>query len=69
MHYISLQKWWAKVFDKLLKLYLIRMLTNWLPEVDCKNVLSITCHEKDSELFNTLKCLIGKSTAEIHWLR
>ena len=24
-------------------------LTNWLPEVDCENVLSITCHEKDSK--------------------
>ena len=26
MHLISLQKWWAMVFDKLFKLYLIRML-------------------------------------------
>ena len=39
------------------------------PDVDCKNVLSITCHEKYSNLFSTLKCPIGKCIAEVYWLR
>ena len=46
----------------------LECLTNWLPEVDCKNVLSITCYEKYTQIFNTLKCSIGKRIAEIYWL-
>ena len=35
---------------------LLEWLTNWPPEIDCERVLSITCHEKYSKLFSTLKC-------------
>ena len=47
----------------------LECLTNWLSEVDCKNVLSTTFHEKDTKLFNSLKYPIAKYIAEIYWLR
>ena len=48
---------------------LLECLTNWLPEVDCECILSVMCHEKYSELFSTLKCLIRKCIAKFYWLR
>ena len=67
MHVISLQNdkpWFLISCSSYTSL---ERLTNWLPKFDCKNVSSIMCHEKDSKLFNTLECLIGKCIAEIYW--
>ena len=53
-------------FDSFPNYVSLESLTDWLPEGD--NVLSVTCHKKGTQLFNTLKCHIGKCIAEIHWL-
>ena len=69
MYLISLQKWRALFLISCSSYTSLECLTNWLPEVDCERVLSITCHEKYSELFTTLKCPIGKCIAEVYQLR
>ena len=64
IHLISLQKLQAMLLISWSSYTSLECLTIWLLDVDCKNALSITCHEKDTELFNTLKFPIGKCIAE-----
>ena len=42
IYILFLCKMMSHGFDKLFKLCLVRMLSNWLLEVDCENVLFIT---------------------------
>ena len=62
-------KMMSLVFDSRSSYTSLECLTNRLPEVDCEHVVSITCDEKYSELFNTLKCPAGQCIAEVYQLR
>ena len=59
IHLISLQKLQAMLLISWSSYTSLQCLTIGLLDVDCKNTLSIRCHEKDTKLFNTLKFPIG----------
>ena len=66
IHLISLQKLQVMLLISWSSYASLECLTIWLLDVDCKNALSITCHEKDTKLFNILKLLIGNVLQKIY---
>ena len=54
-HLISLWKWWSIVLIRSSSCTLIESLFWWLSEADCENKVSVTCHEKYTQSFNTPK--------------